>query len=72
MSEVNHIAVIGCLQISGGRMNRVKGERRREILDSKLITSWLVTTREVGLYTESLELSEICLSNDKRYKTIKQ
>ena len=64
--------MIGCLQISGGGTNRVGGEWRKGILDSKLITSWLVTTREVGLYTESSELSEIYLSNDKRYKTIKQ
>ena len=64
--------MIGCLQISGGRMNRVGGEWRKGILDSKSITNWLVTTREVGLYMESLELLEICLSNDKRYKTIKQ
>ena len=45
--------MIGCLQTSGGGTNRVGGEQRREILDSTLITSWLVTTREVGLYMES-------------------
>ena len=64
--------MIGCLWISGGGTNRVRREWRKGILDSKSITSWLVTTKEVGLYTESLELLEICLSNDKRYKTIKQ
>ena len=64
--------MIRCLRISGGGTNRVGGEQRREILDSTLITSWLVTTREVGLYMESSELLEICLSNNKRYKTIKQ
>ena len=64
--------MIGCLQTSGGGMNRVGGDGRGEILDSMSITSWLVTTREVRLYTESSELSGLCLSNNKRYKTIKQ
>ena len=39
--------------------------------DSKVL-SWLVTTWEVGLYTECSELTELRLSNDKKDKTIKQ
>ena len=56
-----------------GGTNRVREEQRREVvLDSRSITSWVVTTRKSELYTESSELSEICLSNNKKYKTIKQ
>ena len=42
------------------------------ILESGSITSWFVTTEKVGLYTECSELTELCLSNDKEDKTIKQ